>query len=228
MEKALTFDARDTARLRSRAAGYGALVIGSEFCAGLLPSPAEAAALRKEFGGKIVLATPLLTDDALARVKKLLKIVSAGGPAEVIANDLGLLEVLRRARSRVEISCGRILAHRVKIMPEAYAREFLRRYGVKRFEIDDPAAVKRLAQFGLPFSWHYPYRYVTVTRFCPWENRWADGCAGSCRGRARKLVSPRVPKPLWLRGAAYFVKAQRPNKAADRTVFTPAAMKNET
>lgn len=227
MEKALALDSYSTDKLRERLAGYGALMVGSEFCAGLLPSVSEAAAVRRVYKGKIILATPLLTDAALRGVKKILRVLAADGPAEVIANDLGLLEAMRRRASGVKVSCGRILAHRVKIMPAEYARKFLERYGVAGFEIDDPSVLGRLKPYGLPFSWHYPYRYATVTRFCPWENRWSADCGGSCRGRARKLTSPRVPKPLWLRGCGYFIKVQRPAKGFARLVHTPPAARNE-
>ena len=227
MEKALALENCSPGALRKLPADRRAVVIGSEFCSGLLPSPAEARALRRKFRGRIILATTLLTQAALEKVKELIKIINSGGPAEVVANDLGLLETLRAGRKAPPVSCGRILAHRVKIMPEAYARNFLARYRVAGFEVDDASIIKRLAPYGLPFSWHYPFRYATVTRFCPWENRWAAGCARSCLGRARKLVSPRVPGPLWLRGCAYFIPGQKPRRDAARNVYTPPAETNE-
>jgi hypothetical protein len=140
----------------------------------------------------------------------------------VVANDLGLLEVLRsRFRGKVKVSCGRLLAHRVKIMPQAYAKEFLARYDIACFEIDDPSVVGRLEPYGLPFSWNYPFRYATMTRFCPWERHWASDCSYSCRGRLEPLKSIRVSKTLWLKGGAYFIRGQRPRKWAIRNVFTP-------
>ncbi len=226
MEKALALETCSPEAVGALPRGLSAVVAGSEFCANLLPSPAEAAALRRAFKGRITLATGLLTEAALGRVKKLLPVLSRGGGLEVIANDLGLLETLRRRRG-IKVSCGRILAHRVKIMPEDYARGFLARYRISGFEVDDAAVIGRLEPYGLPLSWHYPFRYATVTRFCPWENRWAESCGRSCLGRARRFVSPRVPKPLWLRGCAYFVKGQGPRGAAARNVFTPPAAKNE-
>lgn len=203
--------------------GCGALVLGSEFCAGLLPSPAEAAACLAAFRGKLVLATPLLTDDGLSRVRALLHLwLRSGRGPEVIVNDLGLLEVLRSSfRGKFRLSCGRLLANRVKLMPEDFARRFLARYGFSSFEADDPAVLRRLKPYGLPVSWHYPFRYATVTRFCPWENRWACGCGRSCLGKTMPLKSPRVPKTLWLAGCAYFVKGQGPRAGAARNVFTP-------
>ncbi|MBI5745014.1 MAG: hypothetical protein HY952_10760 [Elusimicrobia bacterium] len=227
MEKALALEACRPEDVRAIPRGCETVVIGSEFCAGLLPAAAEAAALRRAFKGKIVLATGLLTQAALEKALALVKAVSPGGRAEVVANDLGLLEALRARRGAPPVRCGRILAHRVKIMPEEYAKKFLARYRVTGFELDDAGAMKRLAPYGLPFSWHYPFRYATVTRFCPWEKRWAESCSRACLGRARRYASPRVPAPLWLRGCAYFVKDRRPRPGVARLVYTPPAEDNE-
>lgn len=221
MDKAIAFDACGFKKGGRAPAGFGTLVLGSEFCAGLLPSPAEAGAVSAAFPGKIVLATPLLTDDGLDKVRTLLRLnARSGRELEVIANDLGLLEVLRSSfRGKFKISCGRLLANRVKIMPEAFAGDFIARYGIARFEVDDPSVIRRLKPYGLGFSWHYPLRYATVTRFCPWENRWAYACARSCSGKTMPLKSPRVPKTLWLAGCAYFIKGQGPRKNMERNVF---------
>lgn len=231
MEKALALDFYGPEALRLAARpGYDALVLGSEFCERLLPSPREFAALRDLFPGRLALATPLLTDDGLDRVRELLRLGTAGGRRlEVVANDLGLLEVLRaRLRGKVEVSCGRVLANRVRIMPREYARGFLARYGVARIEADDAGALARLKGLGPRISWHHPFRYATLTRFCPWEKRWALSCAHSCRGKTTPLSSPRVPETLWLRGPAYFVKGQGPRRDAARCVFTPPSAYRET
>lgn len=202
---------------------HDALMLGSEFCGRLLPSPAALASVRKRFKGPLILATPMLTQQGLEAVLGLVR--SCAGERqglEVVANDLGLLEALRsRFRGKVKVSCGRLLAHRIKIMPRAYAAKFLERYGITCFEIDDPSVVGRLKPYGLPFSWHYPFRYATTTRFCPWENHWASDCSFSCLGRMEPLTSVRVSKTLWLKGGAYFVRGQRPRKWAMRNVFTP-------
>ena len=222
MEKALALDSYDIKSLSEKGlAGYDALALGSEFCARLLPAPGETQALRAVFKGRLILATPMLTEADLSDVKKLLKLLAGKKTQlEVIVNDLGLLEVLRSGfKGKVKVSCGRILSHRVKIMPEAYVRKFLKRYGIARFEVDEPKTIRRLAPYGLPFSWHYPFRYVTVTRFCPWEEHWAESCAHSCRGRAEPLTSIRVHKTLWLKGCAYFTRGQRPKGSASRNIF---------
>lgn len=222
MEKALALDASLLKEPLKVPAGYGAVVLGSEFCAGLLPAPEEALAAAAAFEGKLILATPLLTEAGLAAVKKILRAFGGKRRLEVIANDLGLLEFLRgNCKGAVEISCGRILTHRVRIMPGEYAVKFLARYGVKTFEVDDASVLERLKLFGLALSWHYPFRYATVTRFCPWEDRWSSSCGKSCLGRMEPLTNPGLPVTLWRAGAAYFVRGQRSRAGMARNVFTP-------
>jgi len=224
MREVLALDPLLPEKLRKhRPAAYDALMLGSEFCGRLLPPPATLAAVRREFSGPLILATPVLTQKDLKAALALIRACAGKkGRLEVVVNDLGLLEVLRsRFRGKVRVSCGRILAHRVKIMPKAYAKEFLKRYDIACFEIDDLKIVRRLEPYGLPFSWHYPFRYATTTRFCPWERHWASDCSYTCRGRMEQLKSPRVSKTLWLKDGAYFVRGQRPKKWAMRNVFTP-------
>ncbi len=223
MEKALALDASVLKKRPLRIpACYGAVMLGSEFCAGLLPSPQEALGVAAAFKGRVILATPLLTEAGLAAVKKILQAVREKRRLEVIVNDLGLLEVLRaRFRDEIAVSCGRILTHRVRIMPQAYAKEFLARYAIKTFEVDDASIIKRLEPYGLALSWHYPFRYATVTRFCPWEERWASACGRSCLGRMEPLTHPGLPVTLWRIGTAYFVRGQKSRAGAGRNIFTP-------
>ncbi|MBI4350190.1 MAG: hypothetical protein HY550_02020 [Elusimicrobia bacterium] len=223
MEKALALDASRLGDGPPKIpAGYGAVMLGSEFCAGLLPSPEEAVSAAASFKGRLILATPMLTEAGLAAVKKILAALGGARGLEVIANDLGLLEYLRSGfRGRAAVSCGRILTHRVRIMPRDYAEKFLARYGIRTFEVDDAAVLKRLEPYGLALSWHYPFKYATVTRFCPWEERWASSCERSCLGRAERLRHPGLPVTLWRSGAAYFVRGQRSRKDLARNIYTP-------
>jgi len=223
MEKALALDASVLKKRPLKVpAGCGAVVLGSEFCAGLLPSPQEVLDVMAAFKGRIILATPMLTEAGLAAVKKILLAAGKSRRLEVIANDLGLLELLRaRFKGKAAVSCGRILTHRVRIMPQAYAEKFLARYGIRTFEVDDASIIKRLEPYGLALSWHYPFKYATVTRFCPWEERWASACGKSCLGRTAPLTHPGLPVTLWRIGSAYFVRGQRGRAGVERNIFTP-------
>jgi hypothetical protein len=208
-----------------RLAGRGLLYLGDEFCQNLLPSAAEFAGAVKRFKGRVVLVTPLLTDDVFDAVEEIIK--ANGSPAvklEVVINDLGLLHTVRKSYSRlVRVTLGRVLAHRVKVMPRGFAADFLKKHNVERVELDDPALLARFEGFGLKFSFHTPFRYVSVTRFCPWEKHWPGPCGHSCEGKVKKLEHPRLPRPLLLKGQAYGIKTGKApcHPAIDRLVTEP-------
>ncbi len=204
--------------------GKGRLYLGDEFCSNLLPDAGDmrrAAAL----GGGVTLVTPLLSDEAFDRVEALARAVPRGaGPLEVVVNDLGLLRVLRgRAWKNAVVCLGRVLGHRVKVMPPDFARGFLKEHRVSRVELDDPALLPRFEPFGLSVSYHLPFRYISTTRFCPWELHWPAPCSFSCLGRVRKLEHPRLPAPLLLRGQAYGLRsaAAPRHPLIDRLVSEP-------
>lgn len=206
-EKAFALSAPEFRAARASALkGCGLLYLGDEFCENLLPTRADLGAAAERFRGRVVLATPLLTDAAFDEVERIINsFSSAADRLEVVINDLGLLHtVKRRYARRVDATLGRVLAHRVKVMPAGFARRFLKEHGVKRVELDDPALLPRFEVFrGLKISFHTPFRYLSATRFCPWERHWPGPCALSCLGKTRKLEHPRLPGPLLLKGQAY-------------------------
>lgn len=228
MEKALHLTPPQLGpRALKAAKGFDVLYLGDEFCLNLLPEPEEFSRARRAFAGRVVLTTPLLTDAALDSVLRIVDAnASAREPLEVVVNDLGLLCELRRRRAgRVRASLGRVFGHRVKVMPRAFAEGFLAEQGLARIELDDPALLGRFAPFGLPLSFHAGFRYVSVTRFCPWELHWPGPCAHACVGRARTLEHAKLPQPLVLRGASYGLKtAGAPrHPLLDRIVTEPPA-----
>lgn len=205
--------------------GYGALYLGDEFCQNLLPSAEDLGLALETFKGRAALVTPLLTDEVFDAVELLLRRFSSQKwKLEVVANDLGLLHTLRGAYARrVTVSLGRVLGHRVKVMPPGFAARFLRKHRVARVELDEPALLDRFAGFGLKVSFHTSFRYISVTRFCPWELHWPGPCGLACLGKARRLEHPRLPRPLLLRGQAYGIRggAAPRHPLIDRVVTEP-------
>ncbi|MBI4350192.1 MAG: hypothetical protein HY550_02030 [Elusimicrobia bacterium] len=204
-EKAVSMSAPEFRAARASALkGGGLLYLGDEFCQNLLPDRDDFGAAAEKFG-RVVLVTPLLADAAFDEAERIIdRFSSAPEKLEVVVNDLGLLHtVKRRYAKRVDVALGRVFAHRVKVMPAGFARRFLKEHGVKRVEIDDPALLPRFEAFGVKFSFHTPFRYLSATRFCPWERHWPGPCSLSCLGKTRKLEHPRLPRPLILKGQAY-------------------------
>lgn len=209
-EKAVAMSAPEFRAARPSALkGFGLLYLGDEFCQNLLPSRADFLNAVEKFGGRVVLVTPLLTDAVFDEMERIITSFPAGGERlEVVVNDLGLLHTAaRRYAGRVSVTLGRVFAHRVKVMPPGFAAGFLKKHGVKRIELDDPALLARFEGFeGVKFSFHTPLRYLSTTRFCPWESHWPGSCSLTCLGKTRKLEHPRLPRPLFLKGQAYGLK----------------------
>lgn len=210
--------------------GFDLLYLGDEFCQNLLPSRADFLNAAEKFRGRVVLVTPLLTDAVFDEMERIITSFPAGGKLEVVVNDLGLLHTAaRRYAGRVSVTLGRVFAHRVKVMPSGFAAGFLKKHGVKRIELDDPALLARFEGFGVKFSFHTPFRYLSTTRFCPWERHWPGSCSLTCLGKTLKLEHQRLPRPLFLKGQAYGLKtASIPaHPALDRLVreALPAAVR---
>jgi hypothetical protein len=204
---------------------YELLYLGDEFCQNLVPSPEDFALALRKFPGRVLLVTPLLTDAAFDSVEEIIKAHSSPRRRlEIVVNDLGLLHTLKaRYSRRVLVSLGRVFAHRVKVMPRKFAAGLLKEHKVRRVELDDPALLPRFEGLGLKFSFHTGFRYVSVTRFCPWELHWPGACGHACAGRVKKLEHPRLPAPLFLKGQAYGLKtgAAPRHPAIDRIVREP-------
>lgn len=174
---------------------YDRLYLGSEFCAGRLPTPpALQRALRAagDRGMSFSFVTPILDEPGLRRAIALVRTLPADGATEVIVNDLGLFEAIAEAGWRGAVVAGRLLTRQRRgpgfqdpLQPSPDARAALRgsaldappfiawlaaTYGVRRFELDDlvqGVAVGPLPE-GIHLSIYRPWLIVTVTRNCPW------------------------------------------------------------
>jgi hypothetical protein len=217
---------------------FDRLYLGTEFCSWRLPSPAqlrtalEAAAAR---GAGFSLVTPLLDEAGLGRARALMRTLPA--EAELVANDVGLLETALETRWPGTLVAGRLLTKQrrgpgvqdpVGASPEAlaalsgsaldsapYVSWLCATYGVRRFEIDVLAlgtAVPELPA-GIGLSLYRPWALVTATRNCPWVfdgRAWdrAGGCERPCSGRRLLLEPDEGGRPLVLGGCAQFLRTE--------------------
>lgn len=222
-EKAIALSAPGFRAARASALkGFDLLYLGDEFCQNLLPARADFSAAAGKFG-RVVLVTPLLTDEVFDEMEKIITAFSsAKNRLEVVVNDLGLLHTLKRRYSlRVDLSLGRLFARRLMAMPPGFAADFLKEHDVKRIELDDASQLPEFAGFkGIKFSFHSPFRFVSSARFCPWERQWPASCALSCLGKTRKPEQPRLSPPLLLKGQAcgFRTSGFPASRAVDRLV----------
>lgn len=197
---------------------------GSEFCQNLLPTPAQFKKARALAGRPVALSTPLLTGDALKAVEAVLRAHPAGKEKlEVVANDLGLIHLAAKKYSgKVSLSLGRVLASYLKSSPDPFLEKFFNENGISRVEADRPDLVRRFSRIpDLSFSYHAPYAFAGVTRFCPWERLWTGKkCGFSCLRGARKLQTRLLPETLYLVNAGYFTAGEKPGGGRiDRLVY---------
>jgi hypothetical protein len=203
------------------AEGYGRLYFGHEFCPYRLPSRARVKEMRREAAGRgmaFTLVTPRFDEDDTDRVVRLVDILEPTD--EIVVNDVGLLEVLRRRAWKGPVAVGRLLTKQRRgaawkgdlpveegalrylrgssLDSPGFAAFFLGRYGVRRFEVDNliqGVAVGELPE-GVSLSLYHPWLFLTLTRHCPWRfdgRSWSagEGCAAPCRRDMLSLV-PRM------------------------------------
>jgi hypothetical protein len=199
--------------------GYGRLYYGHEFCAQRLPprrrvrEMREAAAAR---GMAFTLVTPRFDEEDLDRIERLLEAVDPAAD-EIVVNDMGLFEVLRRRAWKGPLVMGRLLTKQRRgaawkgPLPEeegalrylrgssldspGFVELFVERFGVRRFELDNliqGVEVGRLPE-GVFLSVYHPWLFLTLTRHCPWRfdgRSWAsgEGCPAPCRTDQLSLV----------------------------------------
>lgn len=217
---------------RTPPARYSALkadlvYLGSEFCQNLLPRPEDFSRAVKVFGKRVVLVTPFLTDRCFGNIEKIIRANSGGEKLEIVANDLGLIHLVgKKYASKVTLSLGRVLGNLMKSSSPGFMTGFLAGHGIARAEADSPEQADRCGRFGgIACTYHIPYSYVAVTRFCPWEKHWVGKkCRYTCQAGGKKLTSRLILQPLLLMNCGYFTDGGKPvrNANIDRIVYQPS------
>jgi hypothetical protein len=200
-----------------------ALYFGTEFCEERLPDDAEAeafCAVAREREWTPTLLTPVVTDDGLARIDRLLERLGArGSRLEVVFNDWGVLRLLRERHRRHAARAGRLL-NRALRDPRAFAGDA----GAEHRRERDPARGARLRRLlagtgvvaletdpdldgaylgdgsaGLSRALHLPFVFASSGRHCLLK-------AAALPGRAvGEMLGDACPRPC--RGGA--VRADR-------------------
>jgi hypothetical protein len=181
--------------------GYTRLVAGSEYCQNRLPSLKTLAVLRRH--APVTLATSILTDEGLASASALISAAFRRDLIdEVIVNDWGLLEPLRKLPG-LALSAGRLLCVELSVTEPGWTKKFLLEYGITAAETDDAKMAARLKALGLALSWHAPHAFKAVTTYCPFERHFKARCGFACEGRALELKNTHLKSPLLLTEKVY-------------------------
>ena len=221
---------------------YDRLYFGHEFCPWLLPGRRELERVRESAAGRglaFTLVTPILGEEDLAGVEKLLDVLAPEEGDEVAVNDMGLFEVLLKRKWKGETAAGRTLTRqrrgagwrgglpagegdsrylRGSALDSPRFVEWLRdTYGVRRFEIDNLIQGVEVGELpaDVRLSVHHPYLFLTATTLCPWTfdgTRWRRGekCP-SCQGEVLELAPDEGGRKIFMAGGVQYLENESPD-----------------
>ena len=185
-----------------------AVYLGSEFCQNKLPSPADFRKLRSLFPGRVVTMTAMLSDTGLQKAAELAAgFLSKQKSFEIVVNDWGLLALLnKKYPGKAKPILGRLLMWEIGRMEKKFLNYFCKTYAIEAVETDCSEVMEKLKGYKGRVHFNYPFRFRSVTRFCPLLRKFnSSPCAGACKGAPVKLTNPKVlDEPLYMRGNAYF------------------------
>jgi hypothetical protein len=168
---------------------------GNEFCEHLIPAPDQlkavmTAAREREMG--LTVLTPYVSDTGIELLKPLFEMLSDNVAAEVVFNDWGVLNLLRREYPRLKPVQGRLMNKSLRDprVTSVYAAsdapapalvslrrsnldctsytEFLSELGVDSIELDNlPQGVDlSFAANGVKASAYIPFGFISTSRIC--------------------------------------------------------------
>jgi hypothetical protein len=207
MEKAIILD--ESLNKEINIEKYDFIYIGSEFCFKKIPSSDT---IKKINHKNIVLMTPILTDNYLKIIKKILDTVKI---SEIIINDLGLLEYLIKKHPEIKINIGRVLATSLSYsLNFGKVKEIITKH-INAIEIDN-LLEKNIDLRNKKFHFHYPFSYLTHSLICHFKIN--NKC--NCFTSYTKLDSDEFSN-IYAKQNAYFLykKNISPNPLIKRVVY---------
>src|SRR5262245_24015441 len=170
-------------------------VFGNEFCEHLAPSPAaleSALATTNSHHLTFTFLTPYVSNQGISAYKPLFALLAEGGGCEVVFNDWGILNLLRREFPMLTPVQGRLLNKSLRDprVTSVYAASpappaainalqrsnldcdsytgFLSRLGVETVEMDNLPQGNDLSftESGLKISVYLPFGFISTSRIC--------------------------------------------------------------
>lgn len=202
---------------------FSRVYLGAEFCEKNMPSPEDcdaAASAARSAGLPLTLVTPYMTEAGLVPFKQLIRHAAEAYPdMEVVVNDWGALNFIRRETPGLRPVAGRVLIRQKKDprivhvqdggMNEYFSQslldsrrftDFLAREGVGRAELDNPPhGVDFPDPAGAPaLSLYFPYVFLTTSRQC------VPGRCENCRNTKYILRNSLIERELVYIGRSQF------------------------
>ncbi len=243
-EKALLLDGAASPDFRElKRSGTDRIYIGHEFCERLLPGKDElirVMELARGAGVKVTLLTPFLSEKGTRKFKELItEAVKPGAPElETVFNDWGAAGMLREV-PRIKKVMGRVLSSRYMLCAEFPAEflDVLDEIKVDAVEFNSAthfrAVREQLRDRGIRIHFHWPFAYLTATRFCSsvtlsggYFRDSIVSCSRECADVSGVARYGRLKEEILVRGNAWFTEiAEDPgalDPKPDRVVFNHA------
>ncbi|MBP5286559.1 MAG: hypothetical protein J6Z08_01520 [Elusimicrobiales bacterium] len=193
--------------------------LGSDSCEHMLPSPEDIKKVH-DMGVEPVVSVPILTDFHLERLCGLVPaMLKLYWKPEVSANDIGTVIRLRKKfGSDINISAGRHLFAQWARNSLDYTARLRDEFNISMFETDDVYTAESFLQTNkFRIAFHYPYKYYSLTRICPYKGGIYQNCDRDCADRYIPLDDGSI---IW-RGNAYFTKSGAlPGLPPDRMILS--------
>ncbi|MFA6988458.1 MAG: hypothetical protein WC197_00165 [Candidatus Gastranaerophilaceae bacterium] len=156
----------DVKKLSSIVSGYRHIYLGNEFCPRLFFDFNDIKKIKKFSSDnkiKISFVTSYSEHKSIIKIKKIFNSLDKLDLlAEVIVNDLGVLNLLNKYFHRTDIVIGRALSRYIYLDKNNYYYNM----GIRRIEYDHICKVPG-AKKEIKYSLYYPYSVVSATRYCP-------------------------------------------------------------
>ncbi|MEF3280500.1 MAG: hypothetical protein K6357_06000 [Elusimicrobiota bacterium] len=178
---------------------------GSNFCANLIPDFKHIKFLYENGIKNLTIATSLMNDNNVKKAILLLnKLTKSKIQVEVSATDIGFINEIRRREFMVEVLLSRPISHDYLRMDINFLSNFIKKYRIKYVETDEEFIVKKLKDSKIPLSYYYPFEYLAMTRFCPYEYK-IGNCKYSCIDKnVIKLEEEKSGEIIYLKENSYF------------------------
>lgn len=218
-EKSIMLSPLQLAKINKLPDSFEIAYIGSDSCEHLMPSPSDVSFIlstRK----KPVISLPILTDCFLSKACELIdKSLLLQEKIEVSANDIGTLVCLKENfGSNVILSAGKYLFSLMEKNSLSFVDDIRDEFDISFFECDDPhtaSSFLRARKYNIAF--HYPFRFYSITRICPYRGDIFKECDRPCGGKNIPLDGGKI---IW-NGNAFFTKSSKmPEIAPQRIILS--------
>lgn len=197
---------------------YDVVYYGDEFCQNIIPSYEGLVNVKKIIGDKpLVLLTPYVTNVGLEKIKQLLQEDAPHNIiAELVVNDLGVLDMVHKEGFSLSVNLGRLLTKfifrekRNMSVNNEFVRKLLEKNGVQSYEIGAVNDQVILPE-EVPLHLYSSYFPLATTRRClmGFPNgaiESFDKCNYSCKGKLYEAQNPAIKNRLLIKGNTYFLK----------------------